>query len=923
MKRFGSAVVSVWTLLAVAALAIWAAPAAAQTEIDIAYEKHVLDNGLTLIIHEDHKAPIVAVNVWYHVGSKNEKIGRTGFAHLFEHLMFNGSEHHNEDYFQVLEPLGATDLNGTTNEDRTNYFQNVPTSALDVALWMESDRMGHLLGAIDQEKLDEQRGVVQNEKRQGENQPYGKVWITIAENTYPAGHPYSWSVIGSMDDLSAASLEDVHEWFRTYYGAANAVLVVAGDVDPQDVKAKVERYFGDIPSGPPISKHEAWVAQRTGVHRQVMQDRVPQARMYMVWNTPQVTSDDAAYIELLGELLTSGKNSRFYKRLVYDDQIATAVSAYHDTREIGSQLLVWGTAKPDVDLALVERAMDEELARLIAEGPTAEELQRVKTQYRAGFIRGIERIGGFGGSSDILAMSEVYGGSADSYKEWLATIQNATREDIRNAAQQWLADGTYKLEVRPFPEYTTVASDVDRTTGVPAAGDPPVATFPPMQRTTLSNGLNVILAERDAVPVVYFRLVVDAGYAADQFGTPGSASLALSMMDEGTNRRSALEISEELEMLGATLGGGSNLDLSTLSLSALSENLDASLDVYTDVILNPSFPENEFQRLKQMRLAQIRQEQARPFSIALRTLPRLLYGDGHAYGNPGTGSGFEATVQTMTRDDLVRFHDTWFKPNNATLIVVGATTMDELRPKLERLFRNWRGSEVPQKNLAQVEHQASAAVYIMDRPGAIQSLIIAGHVAPPTANPDEIAIETMNSLFGGEFSARVNMNLREDKHWSYGAQTLFWPAQGQRPFFVYAPVQSDKTKEAMAEVYKEMNDIQGPRRATEEELAFAKNTRTLTLPGSWETNVEVAGSITEIVRYGLPDEYFETYPAKVRALSLADINAAADMVLAPDKLVWIVVGDREKIEPGIRELGLGPIYEIDGDGNVTRELATN
>jgi zinc protease len=771
--------------------------------------------------------------------------------------------------------------------------------------------------------VDEQRGVVQNEKRQGENQPYGKTWITMAENTYPAGHPYSWSVIGSMEDLSAASLEDVHEWFRTYYGAANAVIAVTGDVDPQEVKAKVERYFGDIPSGPPVTKHQSWVAQRTGTHRQVMQDRVPQARIYMVWNTPEVNSPEAAHIELIAELLASGKNSRFYKRLVYDDQIATDVVAYHDSREIGSQLLVWGTAKPGVDLAQVERAMDEELARLIAEGPTDEELQRVKTQYRAGFIRGIERIGGFGGTSDVLAMSEVYGGSPDSYKEWLATLQNATREDIRNAAQKWLADGTYKLEVHPFPEYTTVASDVDRTSGVPTAGDPPVATFPSMQRATLSNGLNIILAERQSVPVVYFRLLVDAGFASDQFGTPGSASLALSMLDEGTERRSALEISEELETLGATLGGGSNLDLSTVSLSALSENLDASLDIYADVILNPSFPENEFQRLRQMRLAQIQQEQARPFSIALRTLPRLLYGDGHAYGNPGTGSGFEASVQAMTRDDLVRFHQTWFKPNNATLIVVGATTLDEVRPKLERLFRNWRSGDVPQKNLAQVEQQASSAVYIMDRPGAVQSLIIAGHVAPPTGNPDEIAIEIMNAVLGGEFSARINMNLREDKHWSYGAQTLFWPAEGQRPFFAYAPVQSDKTKESMFEIHKELSDIQAARRATAEELAFAKNTRTLTLPGSWETNVEVAGSITEIVRFGLADDYFETYPVAVRALSLSDINAAADGVLHPDRLVWVVVGDREQIEPGIRELGFGPIYEIDGDGNVMRELATN
>ncbi len=547
----------------------------------------------------------------------------------------------------------------------------------------------------------------------------------------------------------------------------------------------------------------------------------------------------------------------------------------------------------------------------------------MKTQYRAGLIRGIERIGGFGGKSDILAMSEVYGGSPDAYKQWLADIQNATQDDIRNAAQRWLIDGTYKLEVHPFPEYATVASDVDRGTGVPAAGDPPVAEFPAMQRATLSNGLNIVLAERHAIPVVYMRLLVDAGYAADQFGAPGSASLAMAMLDEGTDRRSALEISEELAMLGATLGTGANLDMSVVSLSALKENLDASLDIYADVILNPSFPDNEFQRLRQMRLAQIQQEKVQPFGMALRTFPKLLYGEGHAYGNPMTGSGTEASVQSMSRDDLVRFHETWFKPNNATLIVVGATTMDEIRPKLERLFRNWRRGDVPQKNLAAVDQKASSAVYIMDRPGAIQSVIFAGHVAPPKANPYEIAIEIMNTVLGGEFSARINMNLREGKHWSYGAGSIFWDAEGQRPFFVYAPVQSDKTKDAMYEIHKELSDIMGPRPASADELAFAKNTRTLTLPGSWETNVEVAGSITEIVRFGLPDDYFESYPTEVRALSLSDINAAANGVLHPDRLVWVVVGDREQIEPGIRELGFGPIYEIDGDGNVMRELATN
>jgi zinc protease len=365
--------------------------------------------------HEDRKAPIVAVNVWYHVGSKNEKRGRTGFAHLFEHLMFNGTENYNDEYFGPFERAGATDMNGTTNPDRTNYFENVPTPALDMALWMESDRMGHLLGAVDQSKLDEQRGVVQNEKRQGENRPYGPVRQLMTEATYPSDHPYSWTTIGLMEDLDAASLEDVHEWFRTYYGPNNAVIVLAGDIDVETAREKAEKYFGWIPAGPPVPKHQVWLAKMEGQKRQTLQDRVPQARIYMVWNIPEWASADATYLDLVTDVLARGKTSRLYKRLVYDDQIATDVSAFVRLREIGGQLVIQASARPGQGLAEVEAAVREEVARFLEEGPTEEEMDRVRTQYLAGFIRGIQRIGGFGGKSDVLAISEVYGGSPDFY----------------------------------------------------------------------------------------------------------------------------------------------------------------------------------------------------------------------------------------------------------------------------------------------------------------------------------------------------------------------------------------------------------------------------------------------------------------------------------------------------------------------------
>jgi zinc protease len=866
-----------------------------------------------VIVHEDHKAPIVAVNVWYHVGSKNEKPGRTGFAHLFEHLMFNGSENYNQDYFNVVERIGATDLNGTTNEDRTNYFQNVPKTALDTILWMESDRMGHLVGAIDQAKLDEQRGVVQNEKRQGENEPYAVSEELITKACFPAGHPYSWTVIGSMEDLGAASLDDVKLWFRTYYGPSNAVIVIAGDIDAKTALEKVKRYFGDIPPGPPVSHFESWIAKRTGTQRQRVEDRVPQARLYKVWNVPPLGAADADYLDLVSNVLSVGKSSRLYKRLVYDEQIATSVSASLDLREIAGLFVVTATAKPGGDLAAVERAVDEEMQKLLASGPTADELVRAKTNDRAGFIRGVERIGGFGGKSDVLAENQVFLDSPDAYLASLDRKDAATAADLKGAANRWLSDGSYSLEVLPYPEYTASTEGVDRKK-MPEPGPVPVAEFPKLQRATLSNGLKLVVAERHAVPVVNLDLLIDAGYASDQFATPGTADLAMSMLDEGTATRSSIEISDEVDRLGADLGTGSDLDTSTVSLSALKVNLDASLDVFADVVLHPSFPQADFERIKKQQLARIQREKVQPISMALRVFPRLLYGKDHAYGLPMTGSGFEASVPKIQRADLQKFHETWFKPNHATLIVVGDTTLEEIRPRIEARFKGWKQGTIPKKDLHRVEPKPTAGIYLVDRPGSLQSIILAGVVAPPKANPDEIAILAMNTALGGAFTSRLNMNLREDKHWSYGAGSFLPDAKGQRPFVAFGPVQTDKTKESVQEIAKELKDVTAARPPDAEELVAVQDELTRTLPGTWETGAAVAGSISEMVRFGLPEDYFQTFPSKVHALTTSDLAAAAKKVIDPKDMVWIVVGDRAVIEPGLKSLGWGEVILLNPDG---------
>jgi zinc protease len=888
-------------------------------DIDIPYTKYVLPNGLTLIVHEDHKAPIIAVNVWYHVGSKDERPGRTGFAHLFEHLMFNGSENFNDDFFKPLEPAGATKMNGNTWLDRTVYFENVPTSAFDLAMFLESDRMGHLLGAIDQAKLDEQRGVVQNEKRQGENQPYGKVDEFIAVNTYPAGHPYSWDTIGSMEDLNAASLADVKEWFSQYYGAANATLVIAGDIKPEEAKAKAEKYFGDIPPGPTLKRQEAWVAKMTGEKRALMQDRVPQARIYKTWNIPGYATRDFALLDLTADILGNGKNSRLYKRLVYTDQIATSVQVGVGPFEIGSQLQVVATVKPGGDARAVEKALDEEMATFLAKGPTAAEIERVVTSGYANFVRGIERIDGSGGKSYILAQSQVFGGSPDFYKQYLKWIREATPRDVQNVAKQWLSDGVFVVEVQPTPDYQVAKTGVDRSK-LPTPGTPPDLKLPPLQRTTLSNGLKVALAERHNAPVVDLTLILDAGYASDSLATPGTAKLATAMLDEGTKKRNSLQIAERAELLGARLGAGSSLDTSYLSLNSITGKLPDSLELFSDIVINPTFPETDFERLKGQSLAAIQQEKTQPGGIASRLLPTLIYGQGHAYANPFSGNGSTESVSALKREDLETFHRRWIRPDNGTLLIVGDTTLETIVPLLEKYFGAWKAPDepLPKKNIGTVAQQTKPRVFLVNRTGAEQSNILAGYVGPPRSDPDHIALETLNTILGGNFVSRLNMNLREEKHWSYGVSSRLLDAEGPGPFVVRAPVQTDKTADAMKEMQRELREVLAGHPPTEAEIKFAQNSLVLQLPGSNETSDEVAGSYADIITYGLPDTYWNDYVGEVNEMTPAKLTAAAQKLVLPDAITWVVVGDLSRIEDDIRKLNFGEVKVVDADGKVLR-----
>jgi zinc protease len=911
--------------------------------VDIPFETFTLPNGLRVVVHTDRKAPIVAVNIWYHVGSKDEPAGRSGFAHLFEHLMFQASENNPGEFFDPFRAVGATDQNGTTNTDRTNYFQNVPTTALDMALWMESDRMGHFLGAVDQAALDEQRGVVQNEKRQGENQPYGQVWEKLTQAMYPASHPYGHSVIGSMNDLNAASLEDVKTWFRAWYGPNNAVLVLAGDIDLPTAKEKVAKYFGHIPAGPTMAQPAVDVARRAESTREVIQDSVPQSRIYRLWNVPQVGTVEIDQLQVLGFVLGGSKSSRLDARLLHGEQLVDSISAGAWASQLGSNFAVVATVKQGVDPAKVEAIIDEEIARLVAEGPSEEELERAKTVVRAGFIRGIERIGGFGGKADVLAECTVYEGDPGCFRTSLANIAATTPADIRAVGAEWLGAGSHTLLVEPGqrtplveaesptpapfdlpapdPRYTTTAPAVDRSLGVPMPETFPELKFPSLQRATLRNGTTVILAERPEIPVVQFSYEFNGGYSADPGSKAGLASFTMGLLDEGAGGVGSLDFAIRAEALGASLGSSASLDGGNAYLSALKENLDPSLALFADMVRRPDFSPAEIERIRATWIAGIRQEKARPQGIAARIAPALLFGADHPYGAPSTGSGDEAAIASMSRDDLVAFHRQWVRPEDATLIVVGDTTLAEIVPLLEKHFGDWRGAgRAPAPvAVADVALPPAPRVFLVDQPGAVQANIYAMQLVPSSMAPDATRFDMANGVIGGDFTARLNMNLREDKHWSYGARSATSGALGQRRWSASAPVQIDKTAESIAEMQRELVEFaSGQRPPTDAEVERVKAIQTLSLPGAYETAASVMSTIGGIVRYQRPDDYVFRRKAEVEAMTTAQVAEAAK-TLSPDAMTWVVIGDLSQIDAPVRALRLGDVQVLDADGRPAGE----
>lgn len=904
---------------------------------ELEVEKYTLPNGLEVILHEDHTTPVVGVNLWYKVGSKDEKLGRTGFAHLFEHLMFQGSEHHDKEFFGPIEKLGAQ-INGSTNTDRTNYFETLPSNGMELALWLEADRMGFLLPALSQAKLDNQRDVVKNERRQRvDNVPYGQSMEKMLEALYPEDHPYHHSVIGSLADLSAASREDVSGFFRTYYCPNNASLTIAGDFDPKEAKKLVEKYFGPIPSGPKVTKLAPRVPTLDAPKHVVITDKVALARTQLVWPTVALGDDDEAALDVLGSVLGQlDKENRLYKTLVYDKQLATSAVAFHNTSAISGTFVTMITARPRQTLDELVTIAEAEIERMKKDGPTASEVEKAQNAQEAQLILSLQSTTR---KADFLNGNNVQYGHPLAYKEEMRKLFKVTPADVKRVANKYLTANRVRLDVNPgamtprAPEVavTSAAHEVavpptepvkdtfDRGV-MPKPGPTPKFTPPTIVRRKLSNGLEVLVAERHNLPILTLNLVLRGGSDLEPAGKDGLASMTADLLTEGTESRDAIKLAGELSELGASLGASAAKESTDLSLTTLTKHTDKALTLFNDVLLHPAFPAAELERLRKQKLAALLRRADNPTAIAGIVFPKILYSEQHPYGRIDTPK----SVQSLTRDDVQKFFKGLFVPNNAALIVVGDTTPDAITAKLEDALKGWKPGEAPVAARPEPPSAKPVTIYLVDKPGAAQSVLAVGQVGVPRSTPDYFPLTVMNAVLGGQFSSRINLNLREDKGYTYGARSSFSFRQGPGPFEAGASVQTAVTKEALVELMKEIQDITGPRPATEAELSFAKDRLIKGFPARFETTAGVAGTLTEVVLFRLPEDYFSSYQSKIEGVDKDSVAQVAKKYLDPDHMAILIVGDKAKIEAKLKALPYARVINaLDNEGNPLPENPTS
>ncbi len=918
------------TALTAPAQGIAAAPASVPIaslvkQVEIPHSTFRLNNGLTIIVHEDHKAPVVAVAIWYNVGAKDEPAGKTGFAHLFEHLMFNGSENLPGDYFTYLQQIGATDYNGTTSTDRTNYFQTVPTGALDRALFMESDRMGHLLGAVTQGVLDNQRGVVQNEKRQGDSRPGGLVQYSQMEGIFPKGHPYRHTTIGSMADLDAASLADVKQWFRDKYAPNNAVLVIAGDVSAAQVRPLVEKHFGAIPRGQVNRPALASVPRLAAPKLVNLKDVVAATVITRNWPVPGLLAPQLAALDIGASVLGGLASSRLDNALVRDEKIAVGVSTGYNAMQRAGIFTVQAVAKPGVDPALVTKRMDEVMAKLIADGPTQDEVQRAVMREVAGRIRGLEQVGGFGGKAVSLAEGQTYTGDSQFYRKLLAEYAAVTPAKVRAAMQQWLTRPPLTITITPgqrdaYAEAKTVAAVTPKADGKAAAK--PTRTLPPLGQldalqwpqithARLGNGVEIVYAQRTAAPLTQLSLAFDAGSASDPMSRRGLGGMAMGLLEEGAAGMSSQQIAEAEERLGVDISSGNDADRSYITMSALSPNLAPSLDLVSDIVLRPAFEPAELDRVRVQALTGIDQMRKDPQRVGQRVLPAAIYGPAHPYGAPAGGD--PAAIKALSQADLIAWHQAWLRPDNLKIFVVSNLPLAAIQPELEKRFGSWAAPTVAKgvKSFAAPPPRPTAPkILLIDRPGAPQSTILAGQLLPVDPRSNISPLFIANQILGGNFLSRLNMDLREKKGWSYGVSGNPSIQREGVAYSVSAPVQADKTADALAALNSNMVEYLSTKGAMPEEIERNIASAVNELPGQFETSGALLSGMMRNDLLGRPDDYYVQLAPRYRALTAATTDAAIRAAIDPKGFVWVVVGDAAKLRPQLEKLGM-PIEVVE------------
>lgn len=918
--------------LAHAAVAAASAPAGTTAVPQIAYEKYTLPNGLEVILVEDHKLPVTAVNIWYHVGPANEAPGLTGFAHLFEHMMFAATKHVPRGLAdQLLEGAGATDSNGSTDFDRTNYFDTVPSNQLELALWTHSDRMGYLLDVLDQTALTNQQDVVRNERRQSvENAPYGIVQEALFHQLFPKDHPYYASVIGSHTDIQNAKLDDIKDFFTKYYGPNNATLVIAGDIDKAKTKALVTRYFGSFKRGPDVAKPSVITPPITTERRIAVQDRVELPRVYMGWLTPPAYSKDDAELAMAAQILAGGKSSRLYKSLVYDKQIAQDVGADQGSSALTSMFTIDATARPGHTAEEIEQALNAQLDALRTDGPTEKEVERARNTIETAMLSQVEKVGGHG-LANLLNKYNQYTGDPGYLAKDIERYRQVTPAGIKRAVDEYLKNQArvvvYGVPGKPDlgPEVPTPApgkiaaepgtainADEAWRNAVPKAGPEPKFTLPQGKSFTLKNGLTVIHNYNPAVPLVASQLVIKSGSGANPLAQPGLSGFTAQLLQEGTATRSAPQIADDVAQLGAFIGSGSGVDSSYVQLTALSSTFAQALDVLADVVLHPQFPQDEVERQRASRLGALAQQRENASAVAARVEAAALYGPQHPYGS--TQLGTEAALKATTRADLQRFWQQHYLPNNAALIVSGDITESALKKLVEAKFGAWQAGKVA-PSVQAAPHTIKARLILVDKPGAPQTAVRVTTIAAARNTPDYAPLQVMNAALGGLFTSRLSNNLREEKGYTYGVRSQFQYRALPGPFSIAAGVRTDVTGPAVAETLKEIRAmIAQPLPARE--LSNARNSQVLSLPGQFATNASISASMANTYVYGLGLDYYSKLPQRFAGVTAAQVQQVTKKYLQPEKLIVIGVGDQAKITPQLAPLNLAPVEVRDVEGNV-------